>query len=495
MEYKSFQMVMEKLGDWQEKTVLVIGAARQGIALASYLVSHGAKVIINDQKPAEELYSAKTQLDSMDEIDQNRIVWACGGHPLELLDGVDLVCPSGGVPLSLNLIVEARARGIPLSNDSQIFLEGVPCDVVGITGSAGKTTTTALVGQIAERTTISGKKEGNNSYHESEDVRHIRKVWVGGNIGKPLLSDLEDMLTNDLAILELSSFQLEIMTKSPRIAAILNLTPNHLDRHESMENYISAKQRILDFQGKEDYAILSRDDDGSWKLIEKVKGKCVTFGFHKPDHDQVGAYLDHGMICMWDGKTKYEVIEKSAIKLRGEHNISNVLAACAICLAARLPVWAISTGITEFRSVPHRLEFVRSWRGADWYNDSIATAPERSMAAMRSFTEPIVLLAGGRDKELPWDDFARLVQQRVDHLILFGEAAQKISTAIGPYRSGTRPYTISLCKTMRQAVEAAVNVVEPGDIVLLAPGGTSFDEFRDFEERGEAFTKWVNELV
>jgi UDP-N-acetylmuramoylalanine--D-glutamate ligase len=174
--------------------------------------------------------------------------------------------------------------------------------------------------------------------------------------------------------------------------------------------------------------------------------------------------------------------------------VLNILAACAIAYAAGLPNSAMAAGIEGFEGVAHRLEFVRDWHGAAWYNDSIATAPERSMAAIRSFNEPLVLLAGGRDKKLPWDDFAALAHQRLDHLIVFGEAASKILSAVGPALPDQRPFSVTQCASLREAVQAAANLIQPGEVVLLSPGGTSYDEFRDFEERGECFRKWVKEL-
>jgi UDP-N-acetylmuramoylalanine--D-glutamate ligase len=186
------------------------------------------------------------------------------------------------------------------------------------------------------------------------------------------------------------------------------------------------------------------------------------------------------------------VISKEHIALRGEHNLLNVMAACTIAAAAGLPVEAMQTGVEGFMGVPHRLEFVRSWGGAKWYNDSIATAPERAMAAIRSFDEPVVLLAGGRDKDLPWEDFAALVRQRVDHLIIFGEAARIILRALA--LDGSEKFTVTRCEHLKDAVQAAAQVVQAGDVVLLSPGGTSFDEFKDFEERGACFVQWVKEL-
>ena len=251
------------MADWRDKRVLVIGAARQGTALARYLASKGVRVILNDRRTPEELQSARANLSDL----SGSIDWVLGDHPLAVLDGVDLICPSGGVSLSLPLIVEAAERGIPLSNDSQIFLEAAPCTVVGITGSAGKTTTTTLAGRMAQAAVVS-----------SGQGFHPRRAWVGGNIGSPLISVLDQMGSDDLAVMELSSFQLELMTVSPQVASILNITPNHLDRHDSLQSDTAAKARILDFQVSSDSAVLGRDDPGAWGLSSTVKGKLFSFG-------------------------------------------------------------------------------------------------------------------------------------------------------------------------------------------------------------------------
>lgn len=467
-------------GDWSGKRVVVIGAARQGLALASYLARRGAHVVLNDRLPASELSAVREGLTD------EKVTWVCGSHPLRILEGADLVCPSGGVPLDLPLIVEARQRGIPLSNDSQIFLEAAPCKVIGITGSAGKTTTTTLVGRIAQ---AAGR--------HPESV-HPGQVWVGGNIGTPLISLVDEMSPEDLAVMELSSFQLEVMSRSPQVAAVLNITPNHLDRHADMAAYRAAKARILAYQSPPDSAVLNREDAGSWGLAGSVRGKLVSFGRRRPAPGNSGTYLseDGQSVLLQDSDPSQPpafIMAAGDISLRGEHNLLNVLAASAIAFAAHLPLQAVGEGVRGFKGVPHRLEFVRTWGGADWYNDSIATAPERSIAAILSFEEPLVLLAGGRDKNLPWDDFARLVEQRVKRLILFGEAAEKIAQVINNLAPASKD-RIAYCAGLREAVEVASQSISPGDVVLLAPGGTSFDQFRDFEQRGEAFKKWVMEL-
>lgn len=476
---------------WLGRRVLIIGAARQGLALASYLARHGAKVVLNDLRSETDLADVKrTWLESAHEADHPAMItveWVTDGHPLELLAEIDLVCVSGGVPLTNPLVGEAMRLGISISNDSQIFLEIVPCKVIGITGSAGKTTTTTLVGQIALASGL------------------FRKVWVGGNIGLPLIAFVDEMTMDDLVVMELSSFQLEIMSRSPEIAAVLNVTPNHLDRHGDMNAYLQAKARILDYQSTSGIAILGRDDPGANSLASHVLGRLMSFGLAElPDNQEGSYYLDRGLFLRLTGQTDSKVMEQSDIRLRGEHNLLNVLAACTICSAAGIPGEPMKAAVVDFKGVSHRLELVRSWGGADWYNDSIATAPERTMAAIRSFDDPLVVLVGGRDKNLPWEGFARLAYRRVDHLILFGEAAEKIHQVLnqigdefrGNMVSGSKEHkpTIACCANLKDAVLQAAEIVRPGDVVLLSPGGTSFDEFRDFEERGECFTKMVREL-
>jgi UDP-N-acetylmuramoylalanine--D-glutamate ligase len=463
--------------NWKGTRVVILGAARQGLALARWLTKHGATVTLSDKHSEAELASAREALSGLP------IQWVLGGHPVELLDHADMLCLSGGVPLTLPIVDAARKRGISLSNDTQIFMEAVPCKTIGITGSAGKTTTTTLVGEMAK------EAYGNQAY-------------IGGNIGDPLINYVDEMQPNHLAILEISSFQLEQMTISPNVAVILNITPNHLDRHGTMEAYTAAKARILEFQSSKDAAVLGRDDAGAWNLHDKVKGKLHSFGFSKIDEDAEGTYWDDGILYLYDHGVDIPLLRRDQIQLRGNHNVSNVLAAFAIGHTAGFPLDAMLTAAEEFRGVPHRLELVRELRGVHWYNDSIATAPERTMAAIRSFDESIVLLLGGRDKDLPWNDLANLIHQRVDHVVLFGEAADKIKKALTAdgqraehiETSAKKPLTLDHVEHLYDAISKAAEVAEAGDVVLLSPGGTSFDEFKDFEERGEKFRLWVQKL-
>ncbi len=371
----------------------------------------------------------------------------------------------------------AKSKDISISNDSQIFFDEVAAPIIGITGSAGKTTTTTLVGRMAA--------------HAASTERN---AWVGGNIGNPLLDSVEKIKPDDIVVLELSSFQLELMTTSPRVAAILNITPNHLDRHGTMEVYSEIKARILDFQSNDDIAILNREDPVSWALAERVNGRLISFGKEKPVDSFTGTYTDGEAIIFSSGGKESPLIALQEIQLKGQHNLMNVLAACAIGMAVDFPVDAISKGIEGFKGVVHRLELVRELRGVCWYNDSIATAPERTAAAIRSFDEPIVLILGGRDKDLPWADLAMLIHERVDHVVIFGELTGKVSTIISGGDPNKRPFTVNHCQTLQEAVELANQAAETGDVVLFSPGGTSFDAFKDFEQRGESFRSWVNQL-
>ena len=458
--------------DWQGKRVVIIGLARQGKALAQFLSQKGVEVVVSDQQSAEQLGPAIKELAAYE------LTYQLGSHPSSLLEGTDVLFLSGGVPGDLPLAVEARKRGIELANDTQLFLEACRAPVIGITGSAGKTTTTSLVGRMAEI-----------AFAGSE-----RRAWVGGNIGRPLLNDLDEIKSDDLVIIELSSFQLELMTMSPHIAAVLNLTPDHLDRHGSMEVYAAAKKRILANQLKDDIAVVRHDDPLTWEMRSLVQGRMIAFGWEQPADEEESAYVRDGVLRLRSGDVEHDVCSVDKVALRGRHNLMNLLAASALASAAGLPIEAMSEAASDFQGIPHRLEFVRRVQGADWYNDSIATTPDRALAAVRAFVEPKVLLAGGQDKDLLWETFAREVVRRVDHLILFGEVAQKIEHYIkDAAKDDTKP-TLVICEGLADAVQAAAEVAEEGDVVVLSPGGTSFDEFSNYEVRGEKFRALVEEL-
>jgi UDP-N-acetylmuramoylalanine--D-glutamate ligase len=462
------------------KRVIMLGLARQGVALVRYLVRVGADVTVSDLREAGAL---RETLNLVKNLPVRHVL---GEHPPSILDGADLVCLSGGVPADAPIVVQARQRGIPLSNDAQIFLERCPAPVIGITGSSGKTTTTVLVGRMLHRGRF--------------------RTWVGGNIGRPLVDQLWDFKESDRVVMELSSFQLELMTVSPDVAAVLNVTPNHLDRHRTMEAYTAAKQRILDFQGRDDLAVLSSDDPGARELASAVRGRLAFFSAQGEIPSENGAFLMDEAVTLRLGGREHPVCRTEEIRLLGRHNVLNVLAACVLAGAVGVPVQAMREVVTTFTGVAHRLQLVRTLKGVRYYDDSIATAPERTVAALRAFDAPtspggqrpgIVLLAGGRDKALPWGEMARITLERVRHVVAFGEAAGLVERVITKEREeGGEGILegITRVETLEEAVTVAARVARPGDVVLLSPGGTSFDAFRDFAERGDRFQALVRAL-
>lgn len=453
--------------DWQGKGIVILGFARQGKALARYFASRGANVTVSDQRSADEFLEARRQLAGLP------LDYEFGGHPESLLHGADLVCLSGGVPADLPLVVEARQRGIPISNDAQITLDACPAPVVGVTGSAGKSTTSALVGAM-------GRAAG-------------RPTWVGGNIGRPLLDDLSEIDADDLVVLELSSFQLELMTASPHVAAVLNITPNHLDRHHTMARYVEAKARILAFQSEGDIAVLGHDDPQAWGLRDRVQGRLLSFGWEEPPEGE-GAFLRRGELILRALDQEIPVLSSSDILLPGAHNRLNAAAACALAAACNLPVEAMASALRTFSGLPHRLQVVRERGGVTWIDDSIATTPERSLAGLQTFERPIVLLAGGRDKGLSWEAWAATAAERCRAVVAFGESASVVARAVRRASEPEARPQIVKADTLQQAVVEAADLARAGDVVLLSPGGTSFDAFKDFADRGQKFQEWVRSL-
>jgi len=475
--------------------IVIVGLARQGIALTRFFCAQGAKVTITDIRAEEELR------EPIDILDGLPVEYALGGHSFALLDGADLVCLSGGVPPESPFPREARRRGIPLSNDSLLTLYLARAPVVGITGSSGKTTTTTLVGHMLEASGL--------------DTR------VGGNIGTPLIDHVHEISPDGRIVLELSSFQLQLFEgnpeasyppASPHLSSVLNLTPNHLDRHPSMAHYAAAKANILRFQSRDDVAVLGLDDGvtGRWWKDRRVKIdadpvhpgvqfaiRARVLGFSLVEPVAEGAFLRGDRLVWRTSEREVEIGTTAEIQLPGRHNVANMLAACAISGAAGALPEAMREVIATFGGVPHRLELVRVLDDVLWYNDSIATTPERVIAALESFDGPIVLLAGGRDKHLPWDKMAELAADKVEHIVLFGEAASRIAEEIATARARrSTPSRLQVhgCEGLAEAVQLAAGVVKPGYTVLLSPGGTSFDAYRDFEERGECFCSLVWQL-
>lgn len=483
-----------------DQHVVILGLARQGTALARFFAAQGARVTISDLAPAEQLADALAGLAGLD------VALALGGHPSSLLDTCDLLCLSGGVPPQISIVEEARRRHIPLSNDAILTLQHSAAPAAGITGSSGKTTTTTLAGLMLAA----------SGFTTPDEPGRGPRVWVGGNIGTPLVDRLASIQAQDWLVLELSSFQLELFdasaggsSLSPPVAAVLNVTPNHLDRHPSMAHYAACKANILRWQSAAHIAVLGADDPvtGRWlrqgrvvvepglgqdHLAFDLASRCIGFGLGEPVAE--GCWLLGNRLTLRLAGRDTPIVAADQVRLPGCHNLQNVAAACAVAAAAGAPPSAMAEVARTFGGVPHRLELVRIVEGVAWINDSIATTPERAVAALRSFDQPIVLLAGGRDKKLPWDEFAELVRHRVKHLVVFGEAAGLISEAVVQQGLPAAP-PISHCQDLAGAVAAAAQAAASGDVVLLSPGGTSFDAYKDFEARGRHFRELVQRLA
>jgi UDP-N-acetylmuramoylalanine--D-glutamate ligase len=453
------------------KHVVILGLARQGTALAKYLAEEGAQVTVSDLRGPEALKANMEALSGL-EVD-----FVLSEHPNTLLDRADTLALSGGVPKSLPIVREALRRGMTITNDAQVFLERCPAPVTGITGSAGKTTTTSLVGEMCKAAGL--------------------KTWVGGNIGNPLISDLRKIQPTDKVVMELSSFQLELMTRSPHVAAVLNVTPNHLDRHANMDEYVAAKARILLYQQPNDVAVLGYDNTWARALAWEARGRVLFFSLGNGLAE--GAFRRNGNLVLRVNGQEQVICRTNQVRLLGDHNLQNVLAACAIVHAMGVPLGAMQQVARSFTGVEHRLELVRTVKGVRYYDDSIATAPERTVAALKAFNAPLILLAGGRDKNLVWDEMATLTRRKARHLIVFGEAADLIVRAVRESEAKERNGAAVLkgihrAADLEDAVHIAARLAKPGDVVLLSPGGTSFDAFRDFAERGDKFKEYVRAL-
>lgn len=448
------------------RKVLVIGFGRQGQALARWLPSTGAHVTVTDSRQPQAL-DANLR-------DFPRVRFVLGDHPLSLLDDAEMICVSGGVSLEMPLLQMAANRGIPITNDAQLFVSRSPAPVTGITGSAGKTTTTTLVGEMSKTAGF--------------------PTWVGGNIGNVLLDVMMGIQPHHQVIMELSSFQLELMISSPTVSAILNITPNHLDRHGTMEHYIFAKSNILNHQTADNIAILNYDDITTRILSENVSGHRVWFSMNEIMLD--GAFILGEQIVISGLSTPddkpHVLCDVADIQLRGRHNVANVLAACAIAGTIGVPPEAMVEVIRTFGGVAHRQEVVRKHQDITYVNDSIATAPERVLAALNSYDEPSVLLLGGADKKLTWSPMIEVALKKCRHIIAFGRDGDIVLNTAK--QLGHDNHNITRVETLEQAVEKAVEVAQAGDVVLLSPGGTSYDAYRDFAERGEHFRRLVMAL-
>ncbi len=458
------------------KRVTVVGLGREGVALVQYLNEQGAEITVSDGKPEAELAPFLAQIQGIP------VRLAAGGHAREDFVQADVIFISAGIYPDLPPLVEARQLGILISSITRLFFELCPAPIIGITGSSGKTTTTTLIGELL-------KAQGD------------RQVIVGGNIGRTVLGDLPHITADSIVVLEMSFNQLEIMTESPHIALLLNITPNHLDRCGTMEVYTECKRQILYHQRPEDYAILNPDNPLSAESRTCTPGKVLWFSRQHPV--EVGAFLEDGWYVFrgFDGR-KTRICRADQTLIPGDHNRENVLAAIAATSLVGVQPETMTRVISSFPGVAHRLQYVAEFNGVRYINDSIATAPERMMAALKVYEQqqqPLVLIAGGRDKHLPWEECAERIVRQVHGLVLLGEATELIANAVNDARERVPAneqvlHDIYRATSMADAVHGAADLARPGDVVLLSPGGTSFDLFIDFADRGEQFAREANKL-
>jgi UDP-N-acetylmuramoylalanine--D-glutamate ligase len=443
------------------KRVLVVGLGKSGVASALFMKAHGARVTVSDTKSGDELRNEIPVL-----LD-NGITVETGGHGDRTFRGQDLIVVSPGVPVDAPPLVQARSLGETVIGEVELAAQFLPGPIVAITGSNGKTTTTTLTGEIL---TAAGFP-----------------ALVGGNIGTPAISLAERAKPGTLIVLEISSFQLEtIQSFRPKVAVVLNVTPDHLDRHRTFEIYAEAKARIFENQQPEDRAVLNADDPTCVAMAKKTRSQ--VFWFSRQREVERGAWVRAGNIVFRDASGQREILQVSEIPLKGAHNLENVLAAVSAGVLMGCAPEKIRSAVHDFKAVEHRLEFVASIRGIDYYNDSKATNVDATIKALESFPANIHLILGGKDKGSDYTVLNDLLRKRVKRVYTIGAAAAKIESQIqGP--------EVVQAETLENAVRKASTLAESGDVVLLAPACASFDQFKSYEHRGRVFKDLVRGLA
>jgi UDP-N-acetylmuramoylalanine--D-glutamate ligase len=448
--------------DLKDKRVLVVGLGKSGVASALFLKERGARVTVSDTKSPDQLR------DEIPVLLDHGITVETGGHGERTFRGQDLIVVSPGVPVDAAPLVQARAAGEPVIGEIELAAQNLSGEIVAITGSNGKTTTTTLAGEILAAGGF--------------------PVSVGGNIGTPAISLVERATRQTIVVLEVSSFQLEtIQTFRPKVAVVLNVTPDHLDRHRTFQTYVDAKTRIFENQQASDFAVLNEDDPTCRTLRDRTRAQ--VFWFSRKKEVQQGACVRDGKIFFLDGKSQREVMLVSEVPLKGAHNVENVLAGvCAGALMGCEPA-KIRQAIQNFKAVEHRLEYVATIKGVEYFNDSKATNVDATIKALESFPKNIHLILGGKDKGSDYTVLNDLLRERVKRVYTIGAAAEKIESHI----KGAAE--IVHAETLENAIRRASAVAEPGDVVLLAPACASFDQFQSYNHRGRVFKEVVRALL
>ena len=452
----------------KNKKVAFIGTGVSHLELIRLFLAKGINVVVCDKKDKD-----KFDKEIYDEFSSKGAEFSLGENYLDAIFGCDVIFRTPGMYYNNPVLTKAREKGIVVTSEMEVFFDLCPCEIYAVTGSDGKTTSTTLISEFL-------KTEG-------------KTVHLGGNIGRALLPIIETISENDVAVVELSSFQLISMRKSPDVAVITNISPNHLDVHGTMEEYIDSKCNLIRHQNAFSKTVLNYENEETMKLAPIVRGKLVNFSLKREIEN--GAYLrEDGMLCYSENGAITEIIHKDEIKIPGIHNVDNYLTAIT-AVWGNVSVESIVKVAKTFGGVEHRIEFVRELDGVRWYNDSIATSPTRVIAGLKSFDRKIIVIAGGYDKKIPFEPMAKPINDHVKTLILMGATADKIEKAVTEcpeYKdSGLKILHVS---SMEDAVNTARDLAEPGDIVSLSPACASFDMYRMFEDRGNHFKKLVNEL-
>jgi UDP-N-acetylmuramoylalanine--D-glutamate ligase len=446
--------------DLEGKRVLVVGLARTGIVTALFSAGYGAKVTATDERPESELAETAQKLRAAG------VKLELGGfNPRSFLDQ-DLIVVSPGVPARIEPLENARAQGIAVWSEIELAWRFLRGKLIAITGSNGKTTTTSLVAHILKTSNV--------------------PTLMGGNIGTPLLALVETSVDTMVTVAEISSFQLETVEGfRPEIGVLLNLTPDHLDRHLTFEDYAQAKMRMFENQLERDIALLNADDP---EVTKRMPAKPKIFWFSRQKRVATGAFLRDDQIIFRNEGSEVELARLADIQLRGQHNVENVLAACAAAYLAGAIPSAIAAGVKSFRGVEHRLEFVAEISGVQYYNDSKATNVDAAVKALEAFPGPLLVILGGRDKGSPYTPLRELLRERARLALLIGESAEKIATDLGD------AVRFENAGTLPQALRIAAAHAQPGDTVLLAPACSSFDQFENYEHRGREFKELVAKM-
>ena len=445
----------------QGRSAAVLGVGVSNRPLIDLLLSHGVRVTACDRKESLGEYGI--------ELQNRGCKLQLGAEYLRNLNQ-DIIFRTPGMRPDLPELQQARSRGSVLTSEMEIFFEVCPCNITAVTGSDGKTTTTTIVAKLLE---LSGKK-----------------VWLGGNIGQPLLAQTGEMNASDSVVLELSSFQLMTMKRSPHRAVITNLSPNHLDVHKDYDEYIMAKENIFVHQTASDLAVFNADNTVTREQSKRAKGYCRLFS--RQEEPQDGVFVRNGEIVSRLNGAERKIMSVSDIRLPGVHNIENYLAAIAVT-DGLVPDEIIREFAREFNGVEHRIELFRTRNGVRWYNDSIASSPSRTIAGLNAFPEKVILIAGGKDKGISYDALGPVINHHVKYLILCGATAGVIRRSV-EQAENYHGLKIVDAEDYPEAVALADHAAESGDCVILSPASTSFDRFANFMERGRVFKELVNAL-